>query len=325
MPTAIIRLLRYSLFLLLLFVLTACGTTQVSSEPSDETTSATNSSTSDTQTVTDDFGHELTIPVQPEKVFAPYQEDALTTLGVTPIAKYSVNGTVQTHLESALEDVPSFEMASGISPEALLELDPDLVIVSSHFLPTEQYDPLAKIAPVYLLDSSSTDWEQSLRTIAELLGKSDQVEQKMTDYSGTLEDAKTTIAQQEQQRETYIVFPGEKEFFIVGSDFLSGKVLYGELGLTPPNIATETPDNFTSMSLEMIPELGDSNLFVITPEGQTTEQVKTLLDTLPLWSDLPAVQNDRVFHVDTGHWINSGYMANLAVTEDVLAALTSTK
>lgn len=82
-----------------------------------------------------------------------------------------------------------------------------------------------------------------------------------------------------------------------------------------------TPDTFGSLSLEKLPELDADELFVITLEGQTEEQVSQMLDSLPLWKSLPAVKNNRVHYVSSGHWINSAYMANLAVLQDVAEVL----
>ncbi|MDI4649093.1 hypothetical protein [Cohnella hashimotonis] len=107
----------------------------------------------------------------------------------------------------------------------------------------------------------------------------------------------------------------------MGSNFLSGKLVYGELGLKPHELANGTPDNFGSLTFEKLPDLDADELFIIIPEGQTEEQVRKLLEDIPLWKTLPAVKNDRVHYVSSGHWINSAYMANLAVLKDVSEAL----
>lgn len=90
------------------------------------------------------------------------------------------------------------------------------------------------------------------------------------------------------------------------------------VGLRPHSLATTVPDNFAQLSLEKLAELDADKLFVITPEGQTDEQVRELLASLPLWNNLSAVKQNRVYQVASGHWINSAYNANLAILKDVL-------
>ncbi|PRX71582.1 hypothetical protein B0G52_10876 [Cohnella sp. SGD-V74] len=45
---------------------------------------------------------------------------------------------MQDHLEPWLKDLPKLDLMNGLSPEAVLGHDPDLIIVTPHFLPLEQ-------------------------------------------------------------------------------------------------------------------------------------------------------------------------------------------
>lgn len=308
-----------------LFVLSACGTSASTTfapttSPADSESTQTSAASPVALQVTDDFGHELTVE-STERILAPYMEDALVTLGVTPVAKYAAAGTVQEHLEPWLGELPTIDLMSGLSPEVALSFEPDLIMISSHFLPVESYDAIAKISPTYLFNGERADWRQQLQKVAELLGKEDVAEQKLSEYESKIAETKEQLSKVAEGKTIAIVWPAEKELYLVGSDFLSGKILYGELGLQAHELSQVTPDNFGSISFEKIPDLDADELFVITPEGQTEEQVREQLDTLPLWASLPAVKNNRVHHVSSGHWINSAYMANLAVVEDVSEAL----
>jgi len=305
-------------------LLNACGMSANSNEgsatPSQGAPSAEQSapaSASAPRTVKDDFGHEINVPEGELRILAPYQEDALIALGVTPVAKYAAGTTVQDHLEPWLKDLPKLDLMNGLSPEVVLGHDPDLIIVTSHFLPIEQYDTIAKIAPVYLIQGGNSDWRDNLNKVAGLLGNESLAEQKLAEYETELQNAKALLSGAADQT-VAIVWPSDKEFFLIGSEFLSGKLLYGELGLKPHSLATTVPDNFVQLSLEKLAELDADKLFVITPEGQTDEQVREMLASLPLWNNLPAVKQNRVYQVASGHWINSAYNANLAILKDVL-------
>ncbi|WP_171056333.1 ABC transporter substrate-binding protein [Paenibacillus sinopodophylli] len=315
---------KYTLIMMIFTVLllSACGNSNSTNIAPSASPAASESpsATSVALSVTDDYDHPLEIE-SPERILAPYMEDALVTLGVTPVAKYAAAGTVQEHLEPWLADLPTIELMGGLSPEAALSFEPDLIMISSHFLPIESYETIAKIAPTYLFNGETSDWRAQLRKVAELLGKEDVADQKLTEYEAKISDTKEQLSKSAEGKSIAIVWPAEKELYLVGSDFLSGKLLYGELGLQAHELSKVTPDNFGSISFEKIPELDADELFIITPEGQTKEQVRVLLGSLPLWATLPAVKNNRVHHVSSGHWINSAYMANLAVVEDVTKAL----
>ncbi len=324
------RNLTLSLTLCVVLLLTACGSAanpnaspsaQAGALSATPSAPAAETSTPAERTATDDFGHEIVYSANPGRILAPYMEDALVTLDVAPVAKYAAGGTVQKHLEPWLKDLPVIDLTAGISPEAVLGFDPDLIVISSHFLPVDKYETIAKIAPVYLMDSGAGDWKDRLNVIADLIGKSELAKQKMAEYDAKLAEAKEKLKQAAGDRTIAIIWPAEKEVYLVGSEFLSGQVLYGELGLKPHPLASGTPNDFARLSLEKLPDVDADELFVITPEGQTDEQVRKLLDALPLWSRLPAVQNGRVHQVESGHWVNSAYMANLSVIDDVEKAL----
>ncbi|WP_145409893.1 ABC transporter substrate-binding protein [Paenibacillus xylanexedens] len=303
-----------SLTLVLSMLLAACVN---SSEQQEDNTATPKADI----TIKDDFGHNVTYSAKSSRILAPYMEDALVTLGITPIAKYSAGGTVQQHLEPWLKELPIIDLTSGISPEAVVELDPDLVLISSHFLPVDKYDTIAKAAPTYLIDGGNTDWRAVLNKLATLLDKTDVAEAKMIDYDKEIATARDQLKNVSGDQTVAIVWPSEKEFYLVGSQFLSGKLIYGELGLIPHPLATTTSDNFVALSLEKVAELDADELFIITPEGQTEKQVRELLQGIPLWAELPAVKNKKVYHVESGHWINSAYLSNLSVVDDVKKAL----
>lgn len=318
----------YTLLICAVLLLSACGSTgntdsvPTASAAATESASATPSPDAPTaSSFMDDFGHQVNFNTNPERVLAPYMEDALVTLGVTPVAKYSAGGTVQEHLEPWLADLPTIDLMSGLSPEAALSFEPELIMISSHFLPAENYETISKVAPAYLFNGDAMDWRAQLRKVAELLGKEDVADQKLTEYEAKISEVKEQLSTVTEGKTIAIVWPSDKEFYLVGSDFLSGKLIYGELGLPAHELSNLTPDNFGSISFEKLPELDADELFVITPEGQSEEQVNQMLDGLPLWKSLPAVKNGRVHHVSSGHWINSAYMANLAVMQDLTEAL----
>lgn len=92
--------------------------------------------------VTDELGHKVKIPTDPKRVLAPKMEDSLVALGMTPIAQEEAGGLVQTYLQKYLKGVPTFDF-SHMSPESVLKINPDLMILNSP--PTaDEYEEYSK-------------------------------------------------------------------------------------------------------------------------------------------------------------------------------------
>src|SRR5699024_4619189 len=94
-----------ALLIALILLITSCG-----GNDSDEESSSgeqINSQSSDV-TLDSEMG-EVTIPADVERIIAPYHEDALLALDVTPAAKWAIGETVQDYLTDELQDVPKIE------------------------------------------------------------------------------------------------------------------------------------------------------------------------------------------------------------------------
>src|SRR4051794_29288775 len=85
--------------LLLLFLVSACSKSDNSD--TDKKTEKNNAEV----TLTDAMG-EVVIPANPKRIIAPYLEDSLVALGVTPAAQWSIGDTVLDYLQPELKDVP---------------------------------------------------------------------------------------------------------------------------------------------------------------------------------------------------------------------------
>ncbi|MDP4096133.1 iron-hydroxamate ABC transporter substrate-binding protein [Paenibacillus sp. P96] len=303
--------------ILLALTLSACGQAQPSAQPEG---SEANPAAAD-RTVTDAMGHKVTIPANPQRVLAPYLEDPLVTLGVTPVAQWSVqNGKKQDYLEQYLKDVPL--MPYDMPPEQVLEVQPDLIIINSESMVQKGlYEQYSAIAPTYVLgDEIASDWRQSLLKIGELLNKQAEAEKAASDY-----DAKVAAAKEELQgvagdQSAAVLWLTQKNFYVVDPEKSSGAVLYGDLGLKAPALTQEADSDasWTAISLEKLPELDADYIFLINSnQGASSETLER-----PIWKSLPAVQNGHVFSMDSkGSWLYSGKIANEAMVDDVLKSI----
>lgn len=127
------RLSALILLMLMTGLLSACGaasentgsaqaeqpTTETSNPASTETVAEEEhgKETAGERTVKDDLGHDVIVPAKTERVFAPYLEDSLLTLGVKPVAQWA-SGTKDTSI-SRISSVMCLHL---ISPVGYLHL-----------------------------------------------------------------------------------------------------------------------------------------------------------------------------------------------------------
>src|SRR5699024_11435996 len=93
------------------------------------TKNKTSKETKNQQITVDSEMGEVTIPANPENILAPFHEDTLLTLGVTPVAKWAIDTSVQEHLEDQLADIPTIEWTMPLEQD--LSYEPDLIILEN--------------------------------------------------------------------------------------------------------------------------------------------------------------------------------------------------
>ncbi|MNP13107.1 putative siderophore-binding lipoprotein YfiY precursor [compost metagenome] len=161
-------------------MLSACGTTNETANNTKETTPTTTEEPSTTgneaaapveKTVTDGMGHTVVIPANPERIIGSYLEDHLVTLGITPVAQWSVPNGIQDYLSTELKDVPT--ISYDLPPESVASFKPDLIIIKDESsVQNGLYEQYVKIAPTYVIGSEvAADWRKTLTTIADILNK----------------------------------------------------------------------------------------------------------------------------------------------------------
>ena len=274
------------------------------------------------KTVKDAMGHEVTVPANPQRVLGSYLEDYLVTLGVTPVAQWSVANGIQDYLSDALKDVPT--ISYDLPLEAVTTFAPDFHIVQSEgTVQNGLYDQLNKIAPTYVLgDEISKDWRKTLLTIGDLLNKTPEAEKAIADYDQKATDAKEKIKESFGDKSVAILWLVQKSFFIVDETRSSGAVLYGDLGLQLPNLVTEIPvesrATWNPISLEKLAELNADHIFLVNSDKTDASEI---LDGA-IWQGIPAVKAGNVTELSaSSSWLYSGAYANSKTIDDVLSAL----
>ncbi|WP_394239550.1 ABC transporter substrate-binding protein [Niallia oryzisoli] len=312
------RLLFFSIIFGLLMIISACG------KNSDETTESEKENSKDTSEVTVESAMgDVTIPSGVERIMAPFHEDALLALGVTPVAKWAIGETVQTYLEKDLKDVPSIEW--NLPLEQVLDHEPELLILENNMDGYEgSYEEYNKIATTYVMtEETQADWRKQIETFGKILGKEDAAKKALSDYEAKVTKAKEQIKGAIGDETVAAIWVVGNQFFLFENNRHSADVVYNELGINQPTLIKELGDAESSqwnpLSVEKLSELDADHVFLLALEG---EQGIETLNNSAVWQSTPAAQNGNV-HIlnDASNWTNKGLLASKKTIDDLVKTL----
>lgn len=262
---------------------------------------------------------ETKLDKQPERVYAPYMEDALLTLGVKPVLKWSLGPLVQEYLEPQLRDVPKIDFSAGENSEQILAAQPDLIVLYSSEMGADGvYERDAKIAPTYVFQDAAGDWKGTISELGDLLGKTAEADQAIADYDAFVAKARSELAPIVEGKTFATIRIKPKEITLMDGTYFSGATLYGDLGLTPhPMVKEQAWENFISLSMEALPDL-DADYIFYTVQGDDAQANADRVLGSDLWKNLPAVKAGHAYQVENNYWLATGAIANRMQIEDVL-------
>jgi len=251
------------------------------------------------------------------RIFAPFLEDFLVTLGITPVLQSSFSRWgAQSYLQ--LHSTPAVEMsAKGIIP---LPCKPDLIMVDYGFSSQWDSDLFSEKAPIYRMSNQGEDWQATLQTIADIIGrgKSAKMVDAISSYERKAEAARKKLRAMRRQTTAFLRVNSNGIRLYGGPDkSFTGPVLYRDLELTPHPLVQQfvNCDRTAELTPDMLNQLDADNLFVTF---DISEKEKHKLLATSLWRSLPAVRCNRVFEVDFLSWMNYGILAHGKKIDDVL-------
>ncbi|MEN2767984.1 iron-hydroxamate ABC transporter substrate-binding protein [Ornithinibacillus xuwenensis] len=314
--------------LLLVLLLAACGNDENEDAGQNDDTSAEQNDNGEEsaektdRTLTDAMGNEVTIPAEPKRVIASYLEDYLVALGITPVAQWSVSNGTQDYLQESLKDVPTIPY--DLPLEAVASFKPDLLIMdSAAMVEGNKYDQYSRIAPTYVVGTAqNNDWRDELLEIGKVFGEEEKAEQVLADYDEKAADAKEQIQEAIGDDSAAAIWLVSNTFYVVSESLSSGDVLYGDLGLTAPNVVKEISEsseaNWSEISLEKLAELDADHIFLINSDkGNGSEMLQD-----DIWQNIPAVKNGNIYEYEAdSSWLYTGPIANTQMIDDILSDL----
>ncbi|GAA0320063.1 iron-hydroxamate ABC transporter substrate-binding protein [Oceanobacillus oncorhynchi subsp. oncorhynchi] len=301
---------RYLFMLILttLLLLAACGNSN-DGESGDSNTSGDTDETADI-TVDSEMG-EVTIPANPEKILASYNEDTLIALDEMPVAKWAIGESVQDYLEEDLADVETIEWTLPL--EQVLSIEPDLIILDYTLDNYEgSYEDYAAIAPTYVLSEEEvSDWKVRLQKFGEILGKEDEAEQVLADYDEKVNQAKEELDDSLGDESVAMMWVVGGKYFLFEENRHTADMIYNELDVEVPGIVEELEQGeeaWNPISLEKLSEMDADHLIIL---GYEDDEGIEALKNSNVWNNTDVVQNDQVYYIeDESNWTNSGLVAS---------------
>jgi len=330
------RALPVLLLFVLLLAVAACTPAATTNPPAavgsaagEEAPAATTDETAaedasgETRHVTDAAGNELDIPANPQRVVVLSERDmdAAFALGFPVVGVVNGRGaeTPPAYLQPYLGDAVSMGAFSAPSPEAILNLDPDLILIGGLFPELEaQLPAFNEIAPVYVTFQSGADWRTSFMGAADALNRTAEAEAWLADYDARA--AALAAALPAGAPISIVRFNPDGPVIMSPNSFAS--TITSSLGLTRPeaHMSIEGAGHGDTISKEAIAAINADHIFMgaLNPDGTA---VLEAAQADPLYAALPAFQNGEVSVVDGAVWTSlGGPLAAQTILDDVAAA-----
>lgn len=252
---------------------------------------------------------EARVPASPQRVVV-LDTGALANalaLGTKPVGADLGGGAFVGYLGNRVEGIQEVVGETGEpNLETILRLKPDLII-GTKALNEQIYDKLQQIAPTVLAEAHpSQEWKAYVAFVGEALGKPQEAGRLLGDYDGRIAEFKRRMGDRLTKTTVSIVRSRPEGVDLYLKKTFAGSVV-AEAGLPRPPAQDRAPekfaDNFPRVSLELIPQLDGDVLFWVQRNEKEGAGMKTMMEH-PLWSQLNAVKQGRVYEVRFDVWVS---------------------
>ncbi len=299
--------------------LTACGSNnapEISPSPVGETPAKSEEPAASEETKDDenstrivkDVKGEVEIPANPQRIVdLSGASDTLSILGYQVIGTANSDGYDYTKFPSYLEKVLAgakilgYSMQDTMDVEAIFELEPDLIILSTY--QEKLYDQLKDVAPTVMIELAQLDWKADFMKVAEIMGEEEKATQWLADYEEKGKTVGESIKELYGADTSYLSFLASGGQFYVFDGAGFGDVLYTDLGLKKPEgMPTQENISLPVVNYEGLAAIGADIIFAIG----TDEDMKALKEN-SVWKGLDAVKLDYVIELSASPYFNQGY------------------
>ncbi|WP_231630170.1 AraC family transcriptional regulator [Lysinibacillus sp. ZYM-1] len=289
----------------LMLLLSACtsnapvnkGATGSQSETQTQTTSNAEAKGMPQTRIVNTLKGDVEVPVNPQRVVVLYLMGDLLALGIKPVGISTLVGEGDAAIASELDGITTLGDGQP-SPEAVLALNPDLIIVTTD----EIYDNLHKIAPTLYIPYD-LPVEERMDILGKAFGKEDQAKELLDNFYNKVELSKQKLQQAGILDKTVTVMESNKGSMavMVGMGYGRGsQIIYQYLGMKAPEIVQQkietSKNDATSMdvSYEVLTQYAGDYVFRSAFEG-----MEDLSDN-QIWNNIPAVKDGRLIDMSFG-------------------------
>ncbi|MBC6972916.1 iron-siderophore ABC transporter substrate-binding protein [Bacillus sp. Xin] len=267
---------------------------------------------------------ETTITGTPKRVVVLTNEgaEALLSVGVTPVGatKPRAGDEWYPHLAKELRDTKVVGTERDVNLEAIMKLKPDLII-GNKMRHEKVYEQLKEIAPTVYAETLRGDWKENFALYTKAVHKEKEGNKALDDYKKRIEGLKEKLGDKVDSKVSIIRFvPGDVRIYQKNS--FSGVVL-NDIGFKRPPLQDKDDFAIKGVTKEQIPNMDGDYLFYFTSDKDADK--KNAGNTIakewtedPLFKQLQASKNNKVFEVDEVIWNTAGGIkaANLML-EDI--------
>ncbi|WP_119069814.1 ABC transporter substrate-binding protein [Rubrobacter indicoceani] len=261
------------------------------------------------------------VPENPERVVVldTGELDSAVSLGVTPVG--AVEAVAGQGLPGYLEGTDEIELVGTIEEpnlETISTLEPDLIL-SSSLRHEAIYDQLSQIAPTVFTEETGVTWRENFDKHAEALNREAEAEQVVSDYESRIEDFRNATGDTPPTVSVVRFTPGDTRIY--QKESFIGTIL-DDAGLPRPEAQDVEDFALLNVTAEAIPDMAGDVIYT-TVYDREADTAKADITSDPLWQNLEAVQNDRVYEVSDDLWmLGIGYTAAQGVLSDLEETIT---
>ncbi|PIG90497.1 iron dicitrate-binding protein [Gloeocapsopsis sp. IPPAS B-1203] len=265
---------------------------------------------------------ETKIPMNPQRIITLHDStilDPVLALGVKPIGVATYNAEQGIFFRGIdyqqLTGIQQVGSAFQPSLEKILMLKPDLILGREYH--KDIYNLLVNIAPTVLVDwESFTSFQDNFRYIAQVLNQEKEAELVLNQYQNRIQEFQRQMGKQLQSIEVSVIGISGQNIKSFNEDTVFNQVL-DDAGLKRPSIQKNQKERYLELSMEHLNKYDTDVLFVI---NESHAPLSSYLQH-PLWSNLKATQNKRVYEVSQSDWFAGGPLGVNKILEDLFKYL----
>jgi iron complex transport system substrate-binding protein len=249
----------------------------------------------------------VTIPTEPKRIVdISGSSEELLILNHTPVGTANADSYKTTEKPSYLKDklastkLVGFSMMDTMDIEAILKLDPDLIIMSER--QTKIYEQLKAIAPVVMLKDYANDWRSKLNDVSKLFGQEKDAQKWLTAYDKKAINVGSEI-EKKNGKQTYLSILASSGKFYIFSDAAIGSMLLTDMKLAQPvNMPKQEGISLPVVTMEGLSSIDADHIVVIA-----TDADKKDLEASSVWKSMRAVKAGNVTLLPSSPYFAQGY------------------